>query len=302
MEYQEFVCAVEERMNQLMEGGRKASQYTVIKNNGTMKTGIVLETPGVNVSPTIYLEEFYQGYLDGKPFAQIVEEIFRFYHKIKCEESWNLSKIESYDRIRDRIVFKMIHTERNEALLEMLPHLEWLDLSIVFYALLDVDRQGTATMTISEGHLQHWKVTKEELFRVACDNVKRLLPAELYTMQRTMEDILCFSSGKRQNLLEERTEGEKDWMYVLSNSIRSFGAACIVYPEVLELAAQVLKGDYYILPSSVHEVVLVPVSRGMEQEEMNEMVREINATQLEEEEILSDHVYIYKKEEGKVVM
>jgi hypothetical protein len=91
-------------------------------------------------------------------------------------------------------------------------------------------------------------------------------------------------------------------MYVLSNPVRSFGAACIVYPEVLDMAGQVLGEDYYVLPSSVHEVVLVPVSKSMEPGEMDAMVMEINQTQVAEEEILSDHAYLYQRDAKSLVM
>ena len=66
MTYQEFVCAIETKMNQKLEGGVKAAQYTAIKNNGKVKKGLLIETPGVNISPTIYLEEFYQRFTDGE--------------------------------------------------------------------------------------------------------------------------------------------------------------------------------------------------------------------------------------------
>lgn len=91
-------------------------------------------------------------------------------------------------------------------------------------------------------------------------------------------------------------------MYVLSNPIRSLGAACIAYPEVLDMAGKILNDDYYVLPSSIHEVVLVPESKGMEPDEMDAMVMDINETQVEEEEILSNHAYIYERKARRLTM
>ena len=87
MKYQEFVCAIETKMNQKLEGGAKAAQYTAIKNNGKVKKGLLIETPGVNISPTIYLEEFYQRYLDGELIDRLVQEILNFYRTVKCDRS-----------------------------------------------------------------------------------------------------------------------------------------------------------------------------------------------------------------------
>lgn len=302
MTYQEFVCAIEEKMNQKLEGGVKATQYTAVKNNGKIKKGLLLETPGVNISPTIYLEEFHQRYLDGESIDRIVQEILDFYRTIKCDRSMDANEIEHYDSLQDKIVFKLIHTDKNRELLKGIPHLRLLDLSIVFYVLLDINSQGTATMTVNNEHLRHWDVTAEELFALARRNVKRLLPAELFTMQQAVDEILCSVPGKKKNLLSESVTEGTDFMYVLSNPVRSFGAACIAYPEVLDMAGRILGEDYYVLPSSVHEVVLVPASKGMEPDEMDAMVMEINQTQVAEEEILSNHAYLYKREARRLVM
>ena len=72
MNYTEFVHAVETMINQRKEGGLKATVYTAVKNNDTRRTGVILETPGINLSPTIYLEEFYESYLGGKTINEIV--------------------------------------------------------------------------------------------------------------------------------------------------------------------------------------------------------------------------------------
>ena len=240
MTYQEFVCAIEKRMNQKLEGGIKASQYTTVKNNGKVKKGLLIEAPGVNISPTIYLEEFYQRYLDGELIDRLVQEILDFYRTVKCDRSMDTNGIEHYDSIQDKIVFKLIHTEKNRDLLESVPHIKLLDLSIVFYVLLDVNSQGTATMTVNNDHLEYWDVTEEDLLALARRNVKRLLPAELFTMQQAVDEILRTVPGRRKNLLNESAAEADDFMYVLSNPIRSFGAACIVYPEVLDMAGQIL--------------------------------------------------------------
>ena len=60
MDYKEFTNAVQKQMNQRMEGGVQASLYTAVKNNGRERTGVLIETPGINISPTIYLEEYYE--------------------------------------------------------------------------------------------------------------------------------------------------------------------------------------------------------------------------------------------------
>ncbi len=310
MEYQEFLYEVEKKMNQKLKGGITASVHIAVKNNGRIKKGILIEDPAVNISPTIYLEEFYEQFQQGEPFESILLEVMRFYEAVKYEEPWDTGEIESYEAVRDKIIFKMIHTKRNHTLLSEVPHIEVLDLSLVFYVLLEVKKNGTAAMLIRNEHLELWGITGEGLFSLARENAGKLLPARIYTMREMVEEVMDSDPEALHDLLSvvsdesERMEKERkkrDVMYVLTNSIRSFGAACLMYPGMLEAAANVLKENYYILPSSVHEVILVPESKGTAPEEMAEIVREINATQVEEEEQLSDHVYFYERRKKKLM-
>lgn len=300
MNYTEFVCAVEKSMSLKMKEGVKVSSYTAVKNNGRERKGIVVEAPGVNISPTIYLEEYYQCYQSGETLEEIVEDIRLFYESIRKEESWDYKKILSYEGVKDRIVFKLINTEKNRELLEMVPHTDLLDLSVVFYVLLEVSREGAAMMTICENHLRQWEIDRDLLWKTAVENGKRILPAELFTMRHALCEIVGSAeqgSDDEGNLLAGGS-GERDRMYVLTNRIRSYGAACIAYPYIPGMIGDALGSDYYILPSSVHEVMIVPACGGIEGRELEEMVREINATQVAEEEVLSDHIYYYDCRKG----
>lgn len=301
MEYQEFVCAVEKRMNMKLKGGVKASFYTSVKNNGKERNGIMVVSPEVNISPTIYLEEFYERFQRGETLDKIVQDILSFYEVVKCETSWDISEFEQYEEIRNKVVFKLVHTGQNQKFLKNVPYIEMLDLSIVFYVLWEMNRGGAATMLVTNEHLHYWNVDKQDLYQAACENVKRLLPAQLFTMRQTVEEILRPLSVKPENLLDGQEDEPADFMYVLSNPFRTFGAACMVYPEMLTMAGDILGENFYILPSSIHEVILVPESKSPEQKELDEMVAEINETQVAEEEILSNHAYFYDRK-GKRLM
>ena len=84
-------------------------------------------------------------------------------------------------------------------------------------------------------------------------------------------------------------------MYVLSNQKRVFGAAGLLYDRVLSDAGVRLEDDFYVLPSSVHEVILVPDHVAGSEKELRIMVHEVNHTQVEPEEILSESVYHYDR-------
>ena len=303
MNYREFTGAVEDQMNRRLEGGVRASLYTAVKNNGKERTGVLIETPGINISPTIYLEEYFENYQKGRDLREVVDEILEFYNSIKQEGSWDCERLRSYDGVKDRIVFKLVNTAKNRKFLNTVPHRSFLDLSIVFYVLLEVTGDGTAAMAVSDSHAEQWKVTTDTLWTDAVRNVRKLLPAEFVTMNHALKEMLREKGGNTENSKENRNlllgePSDRDAMYILSNSLRSYGAACIVYPHILEMIGEILQRDYYILPSSVHEVVIVPYSLGLDSRELDDMVREINVSQVAEEEVLSSHAYLYRRDTG----
>ena len=310
MNYTEFVNAVKEKLTQELKGGVRVNVYTTTKNNATERTGLILETPGVNISPTIYLEEFFELYEKGKQMDWIIEDLVELYEEIRQEKSWDYERMLSFEGVKDRIIFRLINTEKNKDLLLDVPHKKFLDLSLVFAVLVEADNDGTAVMLIKDLHMRQWKVTKEQLWNAAKENTKRLLPAECFGMNFAVCELLSRSTPgehDRENLLrrtwhihEELELPEKDKMYVLSNKLKNYGAACIAYPYILDMLAGVLKENFYVLPSSVHEVIIVPESSRIRQSELERMVREINETQVPEEEILSNHAYFYYAQEGKL--
>lgn len=303
MDYREFAGAVEEQMNRRLKGGVRASLYTAVKNNGKERTGLLIESPGINISPTIYLEEYFEDHLKGKGLGTIVDEILGFYDSIKQERPWDCERLRNYEGVKERIVFKLVNTLKNRKFLSTVPHRSFLDLSIVFYVLLEVTGDGTAAMTVSDSHAEQWQVTTDTLWTDAVRNVRRLLPAEFVTMNHALKEMLREKAGnadceKENGNLLLGNISERDGMYILSNSLRSYGAACIAYPHILEMIGEILQRDYYVLPSSVHEVVIVPYSLGLDIRELDEMVREINVTQVAEEEVLSSHAYLYRRSTG----
>lgn len=296
MGYQEFLCVVEKNMNQKLEGGVTASIQVTMKNNGKIKQGILVEDPRVNISPTIYLESFYEKFQEGESMDEILNGILKVYESIRYKTSWNTRSIVEFEQVKSKIVFKLVNQEKNRKLLEQVPHRDVLDLSLVFYVLLDLNAKGTASMLILNEHLESWGVEEQELYPLACENVMRLLPARFFAMKDLVNRLMAEGRTGVLDLLEHPEYLPKDMMYVLTNPESSYGAATIMYPGVLEHVGMILKESFFILPSSIHEVILVPVSQGMTAEELSNMVCEVNDSQVEYEEQLSDHVYYYSWE------
>ena len=144
-----------------------------------------------------------------------------------------------------------------------------------------------------------WNVSEEDLYEAAFENANKYLPCSIMPMHTVLGQYV------EDNFTEELKEQEKQFvekinsdvnLYVMTNNEKSFGAATMFYENVLENFAMQLHKNLYILPSSIHEVLLVPESQGLKMDELKSMVQEVNDTELDREEILSYSVYYYNRE------
>ena len=296
MNYQQFIEEVERRVKEKIKGNETITVYihTAVKNNGKERKGITVSEKGIHISPTIYLEEYFQQFQEGKPIEKIVEKILQLYEEVKCSHPCEESLLQNYEELKGKFACKLIHRGKNEKLLNDIPYVPWMDLAIVVFVLLEVSPYGTATVLVRKEHLEIWGLTEAQLFDEAKKNTPILLPYQFCPMRKLLREICPYAV--------DEGEEEEESLYVLSNKLRSFGAASMLYDGILEKVGQKLGENYYILPSSIHEVIVVPESKSPVKQDLEEMVREINKTQVEEEEVLSDRVYYFSRKENRLFL
>ena len=275
MNYTEFMNAMLCEIIGQVDAQVRTELYTVTKNNGTRRTGILFKQEDSNLAPTIYLEEFYQKYLKGQQVPDLADSICSIYQEIRVKKTCDCQNLFDFNHVKEHIVYKLIRRDANEELLKQIPYEPFLDLAVVYYIQIDNTRFGSAAIQIRNEHLRYWRVEKEEIRRFAEKNTPRIYPVQIRQIVR--------------------------FMYVATNEQCSLGAAVMRYPDFREKVRGMIRGDFYILPSSIHEVILVPESFGLEPERMQEMVKEINQTGVAPEEVLSDSVYYFDGEEIRIV-
>lgn len=197
-------------------------------------------------------------------------------------------RILDYREARERLVYRLIQTRRNERLLQQIPHVPYLDLSIVFELYWKQEDQHCSCL-VYNSHLEQWGVTPEEVERQARENTPIRLPAVFDSLEQM---LLPMMGGLRQ---------EPSGLSVLSNREGFHGAAAILYPGELKRAADQLQNDLVVLPSSIHEVLLLPDDPGQDYGMLTRLVQEINRNEVEQEEWLSDHPYRYLRKEDRLV-
>lgn len=294
MKLERFLEEVQEKVQEIVGESARVQVHEVRKNNNVILQGMTILRNGNNVTPTIYLDDFYDMLKDGMDMKNIVKKILEAYVKGLPRDKVDMDFFHEFEKVRDRIIYRVVNRDRNVDLLADVPHMDLLDLSICFCYSYEHPELGEGMILIHNNHVEMWETSQEELMRLAEENTPRLMPARLCSMELALKGIV------EEETLEEMQQSQQEtgkYLYVLSNEKRCHGATTILYPGMLAEAARRLKGSFYILPSSVHEVLLLKDDgRGCENG-LNEMITDINRTLLQEE-VLSDHAYYYNVSDG----
>ena len=295
MKFDEFTEAVREKLESRCEDGDTVKVCTVLKNNSQKLTGVIIKKRGVDVCPTVYLESYYEEYCDGSDIYNIADEIFRLSGKPCSVPKFSLDRFKIWEHMREQIMFKLINTEKNSEFLSQVPHRDFMNLSIVYYIRVDNSMDVYATTVIRNEHMKLWDVTEEELYECARNNNERVLPGKVKCMSEMLCDILGSSmcdDSDAGNIIDELSKENCTEMYVATNRDNMYGASVMLDDGLLEHFAR-LHGNFYILPSSVHELIFVPDKPQYESGELLDMVKKVNETEVEAVDVLSDDIYYY---------
>jgi hypothetical protein len=282
-----FADKVKRGVTMKLEEDATVTVQKVIKNNGIVLHGLSIMKKDKQVSPTIYLESFLQQYEEGMLLSQIVRQILEMYEEGMPKLNMDLNFFLDFERVKNRISYKIVNAERNRELLKQIPHIVFLDLAICFFYPYFHKMLGNGSILIYNNHVDLWKTSCSDLYALAKVNTPKIFQPEYLSMKDLLVSYaeLPEAAGKEFCLDVN--------MCVLSNKQRYLGAACMIYPTVLQQISRSFDKDFYVLPSSIHEVILLPGSVGGNHNELRAMVKEVNRTQLEPSEILSDSVYFY---------
>ncbi len=283
-----FAEVVSRAVSEALGNEYQVKLQEIIKNNGVVLQGLIILNTGSNLSPTIYLNSFLEAYENHMPLTDIVARILDIYRRELPVTHINMDFFREYETVKEGICYKLINRERNKALLERIPHIDFLDLSLCFFYSYRHEELGEGSILIYNNHIDTWRCKVEDLLIQAKKNTPILYPGKITNMGEVLDSLL---GG-------QECEEEELPMYVLSNEQRVFGAACMIYPQILQEMGKRLGESFYILPSSVHEVILLPLHAAGEVKQMLDMVREINSTQVAPEEVLSDNLYFYNRHEN----
>lgn len=283
-EFVDFSKEFERRIEDRCEEGVSVKFHNVTKNNGVILHGITILS-GKNMAPTFYEESFYEIYKKEEDMEKTVDNFFYNYFRECPVNDFDLDFFTDYEKVKENICYKVINKNKNVDLLQKIPHISFLNLAICFYYSTENIGKSKGSILIYNEHMEMWKTNTQELYQYASVNTPKKMPAERVAIQDMIKDITD----------EEMIEciPPEDNLYIMTNSERNYGAMTLFYPGVLEETSQFFNGSFYIIPSSIHELLIMRDSGLQDEEYLKEMVQCVNTTAVSEEEYLSNHPYYY---------
>ncbi len=295
MEISTFKVKVQKAVRDILGQEYTVELREVQKNNGVVLQGLMIRREEDNVTPTIYLNSFWEAYEGGVTFADIIRKIVSIYREDGIDRKIDVSFFSDFEKVKERLCFRLVNREKNRELLEKVPYIPVLDLAVCFYYAYVGAGVESGMIPIYHSHMEAWKVTDRDLLESAMKNTPRLFPCETIPMEKVMENMIReLSEEMREEVLQKMS------MVILTNSAKTYGACSVLYPGVLEQMAERIGGDFYLIPSSVHEFLLLPREQERGEEELKKTIAEVNRTEISPEEVLSDHLYLYCCREKQV--
>ena len=301
MKFDEFKDAVVSKIREFLPetfANADVRLNVVTKNNDMRLTGLTITAGGSNVSPTIYLESFFDAYEKGEDINTILKKIADTRVSHEFRDNFDVEEITDFERCKVSIIPRLVGKAWNKDLLEERPHKDIADLSVTYCIMLGECQDGSMSVPITNALLASWDISVNELHDIAIANMDKVTPPVFSSLSSIIGSLMMDSmpgdmtAEEKDAALSGFTSAD-DAMYVLTNKQKLNGAAEVLNRSVMERIIGQIGKDFYILPSSIHEVLIVPAMPDMEASMLEDMVREVNQTQVNPEDRLSDNVYVY---------
>lgn len=303
MNFEEFINTIKDTIKEYLPEDYRDAEVNILENRklNTNYTGLTVTREGDTLAPTINLNNLFDSYSKHPEHSitAVMQEVASVIQH--TPETFDIGRIMDYDRVKKNLFMRLSAAEKNKDLLEHAPHIRKEDLAITFHIMLDQSDKGTATTMINDNMMEAYGIDLDQLYQDALLNSPVICPAQIENMGEALSRMMIEdmkSAGAPPELIQEMEkdlkESNKDNpMTIITNDRLVDGASAIFYPGVMDLVGERMQGDYFILPSSVHETLVVPDDGRVSLQELTDMVKEVNMTQVNPEDQLTDQVYHY---------
>lgn len=294
MDYQHFKESFVDSITQSVDSyvGQKCTKKLeqVDKVNGRQDALIIIPD-GSSMGTTMYLKPYYEEYCNGKSEKQLLDRALETIKKgIKDTPAFDLDMIRDYEKVKGMLSVDVVSAMKNKELLKNVPHQIIEDLAVVYRINLTFSDKEEGTILITDGLLKGYGIAPEQLHVDAVHNAAIIKPAQIANLGQVVYEA---ASQSGIDGLEGMEEAEIEGVFVATVPDKTRGAGVLVYENFLEDAAKQIGGDFYVLPSSLHEVILVKEHEDIQTAELRMMVAMVNNNEVMPEDILTYSVYHY---------
>lgn len=304
MDYKIFLEVVKEKFLDYMPEQYKNARLEVheVKKVNRMMDNLFIHMEGEgNTCPSMYVNEMYEKYKETGNLDETLRFAAEYYLKMIEQALFEKMDID-LNQLRDNVIFVLVNTEQNKEMLSNVPNKAFQDLSVVFRWVISQDEKGMSSALVDNNLMNRAGITPEELMNHAIQNTKRICPPRVASLE---EMVMCSMGGKMdqgyKTMFDVMGKDPRETMWVITNQSGINGASAMLYEENLHKLAETVGTDLYLLPSSIHEWIVVSVEMG-EPTELVEMVQEANMSVVALEERLSNNIYHYDKDVRKVTL
>ena len=274
---------------------------TPVEKINQVKDGIHMVAVGDKtiLSPTIYVNDIYEHYKENEDLNECLKVAVENMERAFKERPFEKDVLD-FNSAKENIVFQLVNTEQNKEMLKGVPNRQFQDLSIIYRWVVSVDEAGIASAVVRNNLAEKLGFSEEELFNLAVENTRRILPPTVRSMNEVISEIFV-KDGMPPEVAELMVEEipREEMLWVISNERGLNGAISMLYEDKLHTLAEELDADLYIMPSSIHETIAVSAEFG-DPYQLAEMVTQINMDQVSLDERLSNQVYHYDKDLRKL--
>lgn len=299
MKKNEFMEQVAESIREYLPQEYQNAKITVQhveKQDGT-KTGIMVQKDSETMAPVVYLDAEYDTFMQGKkPFSSILSETAE--QVVQAERmtkniAFDPSTVMNFETCASMLRVQLMSKEQSPNFLRKLVYTYEQPDCIATYA---IDLNNEMHIRVTNEMMKTWGITKEQLRDQALQNMQ--------------DPVLCTMTDMLHNILAEQEPDIElpsmpSGIYVLTNKAGQFGAAMMMKPEILEMVGGALGNDYFILPSSIHEVLCIKCEEDISMDsfkEFQQMVHDINRDVVDPCDVLSDQVSYYSCEGKQLIV
>lgn len=298
MDYENFKEQfIEDVKDRLYEQGAEVSvSVHEVKKLNESYEAITVTPEGSNIGVNIGIDKFYEAIGDGKSYDEVVDKAVEVINNgISQRPDFDIDSLTDYSKMKEKLAMEVVSSEANKEMLENVPHQNIEDMAVVYRFVLSSDDDGRASILVTNQLLENMGVTPEQLHADAMENAPQIKPVEIKGMSEVMAEMMGIEQAEMMGIFPVAPEDEQ--MYVATVPDKVHGAGVLAYQDFMDKAAERAGGDFFILPSSIHEILIVPDNGKMNLKDLEAMVREVNATQVSPADKLTDSVYHYDSKE-----